>query len=112
MLQVFVADGGLRSSYQRMPACVGTSSTSTVWFTTSASWSPRFRYASRYISRSEIASSLAAGPRCGMQFRLGSLKLQPVISIVNGAVARTVGPVNVELAVVAQSTWNLKTLRQ
>ena len=44
------AAAGSRISYQRTPAW-SVPSASTVWFTTSDSWSPRLRYVSGYIRR-------------------------------------------------------------
>src|SRR5690348_13411814 len=53
-------------SYQRMPA---TPFEETVWLPTSASWSPKFRYASRNMPRSPRPSSLDVVPACGTQER-------------------------------------------
>src|ERR671936_1256567 len=55
---------GLRNSYQRVPTELPAV---TAWLTTSDSWSPNFRYASRYIKRSASESSLCVVPDCGMQ---------------------------------------------
>src|SRR5262245_26307739 len=72
---------------------------STEWLATRDAWSPKFRYASRYIRRSPRESSFCVVPGCGMQscvVRQGD---------VNGATpAIEIGPTNVELFVLAKST--------
>src|SRR3954453_7282522 len=90
---------GLRSSYQRTPTEVPAV---TAWLTTSASWSPKFRYARRYISRSASESSFCVTPGCGMQVP------PPLHAALNGATAIDVGPVKVVLAEFDQSTWNFQ----
>ena len=54
------------SSYQRMPARFDPAVT--VWSTTIVCQPPKFRYASRCISRSESGSRPTLVPGCGMQF--------------------------------------------
>src|SRR4051812_6931906 len=58
-----VGADGVRISYQRTPVAVPAV---TLWLTTSASWSPKLRYASRYIRRSASESSFWVVPPCGM----------------------------------------------
>src|SRR5215471_12311406 len=88
---------GFRTSYHR--TAVFPPDVSTVWLATSDAWSPKLRYASRYISRSPSESSFSVVPGCGMQscvVRHGD---------VNGATpAIEVGPTSVELLVLPKST--------
>src|SRR6266478_925971 len=88
---------GFWISYQRMPPPL---LTDTAWFTTRDSCVPKLRYASRYISRSASESSCCVVPGCGTQ-------VPPLHSGLNAATLITVGPVKVEFAGVAKSTWNL-----
>src|SRR5438876_8025306 len=53
---------GLRISYHRTPTLLPAV---TEWLTTSDSWSPKFRYASRNISRSPRESSCCVVPGWG-----------------------------------------------
>src|SRR6266700_1349228 len=85
-----------RSSYQRMPV---DEPAVTECVTTSDSWSLNLRYASRNISRSASESSCVVVPDCGMQ-------VPPPHASANDVTDKVVGPVNVELAGVTQSTWN------
>src|ERR1041385_3170558 len=89
----------MRSSYQRTAT---DEPLVTLCEATSASWSPKLRYASRNISRSPSESSCVVVPDCGMH-----VPLVPQASL-NAFTASVAGPVNVELAGVAKSTWNLK----
>src|SRR5262249_50367752 len=98
---VGVALLGFWISYQRMPELRLTGSATTEWLTTSDSWSPKFRYASRYMRRSPNESM-----RLGV-LAWGTQPLTPGQKGVNGATWILVGPVNVEFAGVAKSTWNL-----
>src|SRR5215469_13915221 len=86
-----------RSSYQRTAT---EEPLVTLCAATSASWSPKFRYASRYMSRSPSESSCCDVPDCGMQ-----VPLLPQASL-KEFTASVLGPVNVELAGVVKSTWN------
>jgi hypothetical protein len=88
---------GLRISYQRIPDAL---LALTEWLTTSASWSPKFRYASRYISRSPSESSFVDVPDCGMHVPVEAH------TRVNVGTETVDGPVKVLLAGVVQSTWN------
>src|SRR5215469_14388640 len=91
---------GSRISYQRTPTKVPfLLPTLTEWFTTNDSWLPKLRYARRYIKRSPNESKFALVPGCGIQ------ALPPQASA-KGATAMLVGPVKVEFAGVAKSTWN------
>src|SRR3954451_23878598 len=90
---------GLRSSYQRRPTELPAV---TLWLTTSDSWSPKFRYARRYMRRSASESSLFVVPVWGMH-------APPAHAGENAAVVRLVGPVIDVFAVVVQSTWNFHT---
>src|SRR5260221_14603968 len=56
------------------------------------------------MRRSASESSCVVVPDCGMQ-------VPPPQSVENAATGMTVGPVKVELAGVAKSTWNLKRIR-
>src|SRR5258708_38252015 len=56
------------------------------------------------MRRSASESSCVVVPDCGMQ-------VPPPQSVENAATGMTVGPVKVELAGVAKSTWNLKRFR-
>ena len=75
----------------------------TLWFTTSDSWSPKLRYASRYMSRSASESSLLVVLGCAMHAP------PPLHAGENAAVVRFVGPVSDVFAGAAQSTWNFHT---
>src|SRR5437764_3111578 len=86
---------GLRSSYQRTPTELPAT---TLWSTTRDSWSPKLRYASRYISRSASESSCWVVPDCGMHVP------PPLHAGENEATAIVVGPVRVVAAGFAQST--------
>src|SRR5581483_1466 len=89
---------GLRISYQRIPVLIEC-------VTTSASWpSGNFRQASRYIRRSPSESKGFVVDGCGTH-------TPPLQSGVNEATAKLVGPVNVEFAGVAKSTWNFHIRR-
>src|SRR5690348_12288994 len=79
---------GLRTSYQRMPVLVEPMFTD--WLATIASWSPKFRYANRYISRSASESRFEP-ESCGMQ-------VPPPHAGENDAVASEIGPASVALA--------------
>src|SRR2546423_6304805 len=80
---------GLRSSYQRMPTELPAV---TEWSTTSDSWSPKLRYARRYINRSARESSCCDVPDCGMH-------VPPALHAAeNAATGIDVGPVNDEFA--------------
>src|SRR3954470_7386956 len=92
---------GLRSSYHRAPVELPAT---TLCETTSDSWSPKFRYAKRYISRSASESSCCVVPDCGMH-------VPPPQAGENDATGIVAGPVNVVLAGVAQSTWNFQSNR-
>src|SRR5262249_30435341 len=94
---------GFRSSYQRMPTELPAV---TALLTTSDSWSPKFRYARRYISRSASESSCCVVPDCGMHVP------PPPHAGENAATGIVVGPVSVEFAGVAQSVWNLHSSRE
>src|ERR671936_1065789 len=96
------ADPGLRTSYQRTPAW-SVESASTVWLTTSVSYVPKFRYCSRYINRSAMASTRAAVAGCGMQFLD-----EPHISESNGAVGTDATRVKEDCDGFAQSAWNFQ----
>src|SRR3954447_17779018 len=87
-----------RSSYQRMPVDVPAV---TACVMTSDSWSLKRRYASRYMSRSASVSSWVVVPDCGTQ-------VPPPQARANDATVTLVGPVNVELDGVVQSTWNFQ----
>src|SRR5438093_12829893 len=91
---------GSRSSYQRTPT---EEPAVTLCVTTSDSWSPKLRYAKRYISRSASELSLCDVPGCGMQAS------PPLQAGVKAAVGIDVGPLSVEFAGVAQSTWNAQS---
>src|SRR5919201_2141242 len=93
---------GLRSSYQRTPTELPTV---TLWLTTSDSWSPKLRYASRYIRRSASESSCVVVPLCGMHVP------PPLQAAENAATGIVIGPVNVVFAVFVQSTWNRHSSR-
>ena len=90
---------GSRSSYQRTPT---DEPAVTEWLTTSDSWSPKFRYARRYISRSASESSFWVTPGCGMHVP------PPLHAALNEATGIDVGPLNVVLAEFDQSTWNFQ----
>src|SRR5882762_5182508 len=90
---------GFWISYQRTPPLLVFAATE--WFTTRDSWSPKLRYASRYIRRSARESSAVGSPDCGTQPR------EPPHSGVNGDTGMIVGPINVEWAGTAKSGWNL-----
>jgi hypothetical protein len=75
----------------------------TLWLTTRDSWSPKLRYARRYMSRSASESSFWLVPDCGMQ-------APPLHARLNGATGMLVGPVSVVAAGLAQSTRNLHRL--
>src|SRR3954454_1096085 len=92
---------GLRSSYQRIPVELPAV---TLCVTTSDSWSPKLRYANRYISRSASESSCWVVPLCGMH-------VPPAQAGENDATGIIVGPVRAEFAGVAQSTWNFQSSR-
>src|SRR3954471_4392996 len=90
---------GLRSSYQRSPTELPAV---TLWLTTSDSWSPKLRYARRYIRRSPSESSCWLVLGWGMQ-----TPPLPLHAAVKPATGIAVGvPLKVEFAGVAQSTWN------
>src|SRR6266496_4202198 len=86
---------GLRSSYQRKPTELPAV---TLWLTTSDSWSPKLRYASRYMSLSASESSFVLVPDCGMHVP------PPLQAGENAATAVVVGPVMLVFAGVTQST--------
>src|SRR5947208_2704773 len=87
--------------YQKVQSSEG----STLWSTTSDSWSPKLRYASRYIRRSASESSFWVVPDCGMQVP------PPLQAVVKDATGIVVGPDRVEFAGVVQSTWNFHSSR-
>src|SRR5262249_10887393 len=89
----------IRSSYQRTPTELPAV---TAWLTTRDSWSPKLRYANRNITRSDSESSCWVVPFCGMQ-----VPDAPQAAVYEATVS-VVGPVNVELAGVAKSTWNFQ----
>src|SRR5438309_10268907 len=90
-------------SYQRTPVVVPAV---TLWFTTSDSWSPKFRYARRYMSRSPRESSFCVVPDCGTHAP------PPLHAGENAATPATeVGPRIHELLMFAQSTWSLQSRR-
>src|SRR5689334_19002768 len=91
-----------RSSYQRTPVVPAAV---TAWLTTSDSWSPKLRYARRNMTRSESESRVCGMPPCGMQVP------DAPQAVVYAATVSVPGPVNVELAGVAQSTWNFQNAR-
>src|SRR5258708_14266744 len=92
---------GFWSSYQRTPPLLPAV---TEWFTTSDSWVPKLRYARRYIRRSASESNCWLVPGWGTQ-------VPPPHSAPKAVTGITVGPVNVELAGVVKSTWNLNRFR-
>ena len=85
---------GLRISYHRTPTLLPAV---TEWLTTSDSWSPKFRYASRNIRRSLRESSCCVVPGWGMH-------VPPPQASLKGATGIAVGPVKVEFAGVVKST--------
>src|SRR5437899_12724568 len=88
-----------RSSYQRMPTALPAV---TLRLITSASWSPKLRYARRYMRRSPSVSSFWLVPACGTQ-------VPPAPhGRVNGAVASGVGPARPVLAELVQHTSRLR----
>src|ERR671934_1139888 len=93
---------GLRSSYQRIPTELPAV---TLWSTTSDSWSPKLRYARRYIRRSARESSRWDVPDCGMHVP------PPLQAAEKDATGIVVGPDRLEFAGVVQSTWNLQSKR-
>src|SRR2546425_10308126 len=97
MLRLLLAP--VRNSYQRMPTELPAV---TLRLITSASWSPKLRYARRYMRRSPSVSSFWLVPDCGTQ-----VPPAPHGSV-NGAVARVVGPVSVGVAELVQSVWKLQ----
>ena len=76
----------------------------TLWSTTSDWWSPKFRYARRYISRSASESSRCVVPAWGMH-------VPPPHASPYDATVRLDAGENVELAGVVQSTWNFQVTR-
>src|SRR5216684_4411383 len=94
---------GFWISYHRTPLF---RLTATVWFTTRDSWSPKFRYARRYIRRSASESSCVDSPDWITQPR------PPLHNGVKGATGILRGPVKVELAGVVKSAWNLYRFRE
>src|SRR2546427_11142698 len=92
MLRLLLAP--VRNSYQRMPTELPAV---TLRLITSASWSPKLRYASRYMRRSPSVSSFWLVPDCGTQVP------PPLHGGVNAAVASVVGPGSVVLGGVGQS---------
>src|SRR6476661_8222505 len=76
----------------------------TLWATRSDSWSPKFRYARRYMSRSPSESSFWVVFGCGTH-------VPPPQACVNAATLNCCGPFSVELAGVGQSTWNFHSCR-
>jgi hypothetical protein len=74
----------------------------TEWLTTIDSWSPKLRYASRYISRSASESSLFVVPDCGMHAP------PPLQAAVKAATGMLEGPEKVDAAEFVQSTWNFQ----
>jgi len=72
----------------------------TEWLKTSDSTVPKLRYDKWNIGRSPSDASLFPGEGCATHE-------PPPHSCVNAATGRLVGPVNVLLAGVTQSTWNL-----
>src|SRR6266700_6469522 len=91
---------GLRISYQRTPVTLVLllPLTFTEWLTTSDSWSPKFRYARRYIRRSARESNLVEVLGCEMQAP------PPEQAALNAATGILVGPVRVVFAEFAKST--------
>src|SRR5258708_28692976 len=85
---------GLRILYHRTPPL---HPAITEWLTTSDSWSPKFRYASRNIRRSPRESSCCVVPGWGMH-------VPPPQASLKGATGIAVGPVKVEFAGVVKST--------
>lgn len=91
---------GLRSSYQQTPDGLWCP-VETLWVRSSVSWSPKLRYARRYIARSDSESSFWWLPLCGMHVppsRHAGEKLGTVIEV---------GSVKVLLPGVPKSAWNL-----
>src|SRR3984893_1279257 len=88
----------VRSSYHRMPIELPAVM---LRLTTSASWSPKLRYARRYMMRSPSVSSCTVVPDWGTQ-------APPVLlhGMVKAAVVSVDGPVSVVLPGAVQSTWN------
>src|SRR3954452_20830043 len=93
------APPGFRNSYQRIPTELPAV---TEWLTTSDSWSPKFRYESRYISRSARESRRFVVPLCGMQVP------PPLQAAEKAATGIALGPVKVDDDAVAQSTLNFQ----
>src|SRR5262245_60424760 len=91
----------LRRSNQRTPARLA-AFTSVAKLPTITSCVPRFRYCGRFITTSRSGSSGLAPLGWGMQ--LNDVRPQRLES--NSDTVMLVGPVNVELAGVAKSTWN------
>src|SRR2546421_2969842 len=73
----------------------------TLCVTTSDSWSPKLRYARRYMRRSPSESSFCAVFFCAMQL------LPPQARVKAGTPETVFGPLKVVFAGVAQLTWNL-----
>jgi hypothetical protein len=94
---------GERISYQRTPDGP-LAVLSTEWVTTSDSWSPKLRYAKRYIRRSASDPRSCVEPSCGAQ------SLPPHAGL-NAATGMFVGPTNVVLAGVAKSTCSFQRFR-
>src|SRR5437879_2031666 len=88
-----------RSSYQRMPTELPAVMLRLI---TSASWSPKLRYARRYMRRSPSVSS------CWLVLDCGTQVPPPLQGGVEAAVASVVGPVSVVLAELVQSVWKLQ----
>src|SRR5205809_7623576 len=94
--------GAFLSSYHRTPATwfLTLPPAFTEWLTTRVSWSPKLRYASRYIRRSASESSFWRVPGSGMQ-------VPPLPPRVYDATGMLVGPLSEEFALLIPSTWNL-----
>src|SRR5256884_458359 len=90
---------GLRISYHRTPTLLPAV---TEWLTTSDSWSPKFRYASRNISRSPRESSCCIVPGWGMHVPRPQASLKDATGI-------AVGPVKVEFERSEEHTSELQS---
>src|SRR5581483_11032541 len=93
---VKVPPGGVaRSSYQRdASVAVAPAPGFTVWLRTIASWSPKLRYAARYINRSPRESSFSPGEGCAMQARVApQICVQMEIELFQRRIAEQLGKV-------------------
>src|SRR6056297_1131080 len=76
--------------------------TSVTQLPTIISWAPKLRYWARHITGSRSGSSSVEVPGCGTQANA----VRPQSSDSNSATPMLVGPENVELAALSQSTLN------